>query len=457
MAKITYNDKVALITNPDIADENKVTDNDMNEIKQVVNENAINISNEVDEDYRVNFLKGKNLFNANNVLNGMGIASGGTITSATDNGLFYIPVIAEKTYVFSFTDNGVSGNIVWGYTSQAPANGVSCTYNVMTNANLNGATFTPTGTQKYLCIRLNTSANNQYKSMSNIQIEEGSTATSYEAFIPNQIVVDNEKYSDTLNVGSVVDSRSRVNVLYSKNLFDKNSEKKGYLINNNGEEIANAVWSASNFIQTNSNKEYTLSSSQISGTSEHQLIVAEFNSSKGFIQRNVLSSLATSFTASSTTAYVRVCYRNDLQTNIMLEKGSTALPYEPYITPSIYVDNEEIYSKPVLLWENGSPNSSFAAQAITLNDSLANYKYYEIMYRFSYTNDVWFNTGRIPSNKTTILTFPSNQFRRRQIYAITNTQITFESAFTFTSYGQSLNDATVSNEFIIPVQVWGYK
>lgn len=41
---IQYQNKVALNTNPDIADINKVTDNDMNEIKSVVNNNANEIS-----------------------------------------------------------------------------------------------------------------------------------------------------------------------------------------------------------------------------------------------------------------------------------------------------------------------------------------------------------------------------------------------------------------------------
>ena len=40
---IQYQNKVALNTNPDIADINKVTDNDMNEIKSVVNNNANNV------------------------------------------------------------------------------------------------------------------------------------------------------------------------------------------------------------------------------------------------------------------------------------------------------------------------------------------------------------------------------------------------------------------------------
>lgn len=37
--KITYNDKTSLVTSP-LPNENKVTDDDMNEIKQVVNHNA---------------------------------------------------------------------------------------------------------------------------------------------------------------------------------------------------------------------------------------------------------------------------------------------------------------------------------------------------------------------------------------------------------------------------------
>ena len=42
MAQITYANKVALNENPEIANINKVTDDDMNEIKQVVNDNYNN-------------------------------------------------------------------------------------------------------------------------------------------------------------------------------------------------------------------------------------------------------------------------------------------------------------------------------------------------------------------------------------------------------------------------------
>ena len=42
MAQITYANKVALNENPEVADINKVKDSDMNEIKQVVNDNYNN-------------------------------------------------------------------------------------------------------------------------------------------------------------------------------------------------------------------------------------------------------------------------------------------------------------------------------------------------------------------------------------------------------------------------------
>ena len=45
MAQITYADKVALNTNSQIADINKTTASDMNEIKSVVNENDDNVGN----------------------------------------------------------------------------------------------------------------------------------------------------------------------------------------------------------------------------------------------------------------------------------------------------------------------------------------------------------------------------------------------------------------------------
>lgn len=51
MVKIMFEDKVALNENPNIADINKVNASDMNEIKQVVNENANTLDNKLSNTY----------------------------------------------------------------------------------------------------------------------------------------------------------------------------------------------------------------------------------------------------------------------------------------------------------------------------------------------------------------------------------------------------------------------
>lgn len=72
MSKITFEDKVALNVNPDIADVNKVNDSDMNEIKNVVNTNDDNAGllsnlNTTDKSSMVNAI---NEVNDNDVLKG---------------------------------------------------------------------------------------------------------------------------------------------------------------------------------------------------------------------------------------------------------------------------------------------------------------------------------------------------------------------------------------------------
>ena len=44
MAKITYEDKEFLNKNENIADKNKVNDTDLNQIKEVINQNNDNLS-----------------------------------------------------------------------------------------------------------------------------------------------------------------------------------------------------------------------------------------------------------------------------------------------------------------------------------------------------------------------------------------------------------------------------
>lgn len=131
---------------------------------------------------------GKNLFNEDNYLTNTGINSDGTIATSNNNSLFYIPIKYGKKYTISFVDNGVSGNILYGFSNDKPVLNGTCTYNVLDITTLNNHTFTPVNANnKYLCIRLNVANTNQYQAMENIQVELGSEATKYVPYDPNPI------------------------------------------------------------------------------------------------------------------------------------------------------------------------------------------------------------------------------------------------------------------------------
>lgn len=86
MAKITYEDKVALNVNSDIADVNKVNDSDMNEIKNVVNtndDNTTNNSNAIGNLSSLNTADKNNLVSAINEVNDNDVLKGTYSTNET--------------------------------------------------------------------------------------------------------------------------------------------------------------------------------------------------------------------------------------------------------------------------------------------------------------------------------------------------------------------------------------
>ena len=202
MAKITYDDKVALITNPDIPDVNKVKSDDMNEIKSVVNENddkfltnGVNIGTSVDSSYRTNILHSKNLFDKDNANEQSLYWSSNKLL--TDSGAtsksIYIPVKPNTTYTISknvgktfriATTNSIPANNVSTISSQANHTGTSITITTESNAN-------------YLWVNYFNTQNGDTGSSSDmlasLQIEIGNEATTYEPYITPSIVVDNEE------------------------------------------------------------------------------------------------------------------------------------------------------------------------------------------------------------------------------------------------------------------------
>lgn len=144
-----------------------------------------------------------------------------------------------------------------------------------------------------------------------------------------------------------------------------------------------------------------------------------------------------------------------------LEKGSTATTYTPYIKPSINVDEELLYQKPVVLWTNPNPTSAFASQTITLNDSLANYSYYEVLYKTYKDENIGYNTGKIPTNWGTNIYGMVNandggvRSRMRSVTINSSTQIEISSCSLINTKGDTY---TIPNDDrLIPYKILGYK
>lgn len=126
-----------------------------------------------------------------------------------------------------------------------------------------------------------------------------------------------------------------------------------------------------------------------------------------------------------------------------------------------------------VLWENSAPSSAFAAQTVSLSDSLANYEYIEIIFKRTNTDNVYGTTGKIPvsasglvlnigkfnqsnSGSTNVLT--SSVYTREATIA-GNTSIAFAvGSYMSISYGSSHSySAGSSTTYCVPYKIIGHK
>lgn len=261
-----------------------------------------------------------------------------------------------------------------------------------------------------------------------------------------------------VNIGTSVDSSYRTNILHSKNLFDKDNYNiiSGYFL-----DSTLTITSATNpriiWVECEGNTTYTIQKVKsarfkLGTTTTTPAIGVQVNN---FTENEHATQL--SITTSASAKYLLVyCYQANEDTltlaqilnSLIIQEGSSI------ITPSIVVDNEEIYSKPVVLWANSSPSTAFATQTITLSDDIENYNYYQVIYRIYYNSTGLATTGRLLVDKTTL--FCNDQYNRgRNISQIGGTSLKFGDCYYYATYGNAT--ASTNNNYIIPVQVIGYK
>ena len=368
--QITYDDKADLIVDTTIDNIFKVTADNMNEIKDVVNSHADDIDELNDpskwvsvgttapiDGTRVWFENSVNLINPSL----LPLTESGVTISQNSNGDIVLngtPTITYGYISFIITDYYYldEGEYTLSVKQKMNGIGVNCGH-----AGFNGAiNLTLTSSERTKTATLSsrsggdTRVNVRYdvgtltNFVLNPQLQKGSTATDYEPYIGDKsIKIDNQDFITTEELVSVGANKpsdgKRVWFPKGKNLFDGQLELGSYGGSGDRTSTTNTYRNI-NPIFVSPNTTYTFS---INGTTQ-KYVVLFYDINKNYISQN--SSLTTgTFTTPNNTyfinfrSFVADFVSDFVNLKVQLEEGSTATAYEAY-NPSIKVDGNEIYN-----------------------------------------------------------------------------------------------------------------
>lgn len=158
--------------------------------------------------------------------------------------------------------------------------------------------------------------------------------------------------SHMVNVGPEVEEDSRINFIKSKNLFDKNNVNKlvGYF-NEGTPTITSNEFNRTLYLPCNGNTTYTITIPD--GTGAYAIGYTTTTPTIGSSVSGVSNNNKTITTGANAKYLVMRYFQTNNATiteqqafnGIQIEEGSTATPYEEYITPSIIADDTEFYSQ----------------------------------------------------------------------------------------------------------------
>lgn len=369
--QITYDDKVDLNVDSTIANINKVTANDMNEIKSVVNENAetldeinvpsnwVKVGDTIPTDGRkVLFQGSKNLFNLENAYHGTINGSGVVGPNESFRTTLYIPTTPNTKYYFSTTQ--ISGQT----NKQIYIAYYDSSYNFLSrySYNLLEQVFTTPTNCYYM------RAGVYYACQENIMLELGNTKSTYEPYIEQDLIVNGGKFiaDQLVSVGATNSNDGRrVWFSKSKNLLQYADFTTKTL---NGVTITN-----------NNNGTFT-----INGTATGDVSVVVYDAfismsgtwklvgcpSGGSSSTYMLSAYVNYWGTSAPNIDIgngtNITYTGDVKIRFYIKSGTTCnnllfkpmLTYdtsatyetfEPYVEEGIYVDNEQWYNQSLMI------------------------------------------------------------------------------------------------------------
>lgn len=256
----------------------------------------------------------KNLFDKNNVNIYNGYADYNIWVSNANHRTIYIPCKPNTTYTVTKTNEGSNVRFAVITCPTIPETGTKATDTLKDNSATHITKIT--GPDDYYlavwCYVINDTDVTWQEVIDSIQIEQGSTATTYEEHKEQDFPIS----------------------LSSKNLFDKDNitEPRTLLeyTNNNWQVITNnPYFNTTQIDNILPNTSYTVSF--VSTGIGWGFRIVEYDKNNNIITgiKNTTNNVL-NFTTQANTLYVKLCFNKDVNSNIMLEKGSTATTYQSF-------------------------------------------------------------------------------------------------------------------------------
>ncbi len=187
-------------------------------------------------------------------------------------------------------------------------------------------TTTSSGYLRISVMNTDTSISITPSDVSNIQLEEGSTVTSYEPYTGG-IASPNPSYPQEIkNTG---DSGTINEKVQNKNLFD--NAKIGEYYDSSGKFVTWASAITTSYISASEGNIFTISS----GSNSSGIVIASFDKDYNLLQRSAISGTTLTHTCPANTAYIIGSNYIGTQTTNQLEQGSTASDYTAHAEQNI--------------------------------------------------------------------------------------------------------------------------
>ena len=188
-------------------------------------------------------------------------------------------------------------------------------------------TFVPEENEVYIHFRVNGETNRGHVKYSNIQLELGNQLSQYTPY---------QGQTYPINIGNIElckigDYQDKIAKSTGKNLFDVSTITENTYIDENGNTGSSQVSNISDYIEVKPNTSYTLSFDYLTLLNSTKRNVVYYNESKTYILGGEYfpTNKTNTITTPNNAKYLRFSYDKNCY-SIMLNEGTTALPYEPY-------------------------------------------------------------------------------------------------------------------------------